>query len=525
MIFLISGRPLWQGLFNPSFLALIIFLVSVEVYPNSIPNATRKLPTIEVMARPQRNGQVEVGAIEYQVIIRGELRQKPGFSLRSPIVYAGRTGIADQVDGLKMHDRKGEVSLAILNDPVDAGGFPFYRHWRAERPLVTPITISYRMLSHSGKVTPGPQFDFYSHSSGISSGGMCLFLEPEGLGELQMKLKWDLKDLPAGSIAASTWGEGDVELTGRFEKLVQAYYMVGPLGRYSPANSSSSFHAYWLGTPAFDPEKEMAWTYQSFEYLRQFYKDPEKNSYRVFVRALPGTGGGTALQNSFMLGTTPGNGDPGKPGPRNTLTHEMDHQWIGALSGGGVGGATWFAEGLNVYYTRLLLLRSGLTPVEDYENDINQNVRDYFSNTYRNASEQELGKLGFSAGVGTGSAQRVPYLRGSMYFAEVDAQIRAASHGKRKLDDLILPLLERRRKGEKISANSLVEAIVRELGPDSRRQFDDVIVKGGTILPSTGAFGPCFQRTSARLQSGGKDMETWQWKRVRTLPDSVCREW
>lgn len=483
-------------------------------------------PTFDLTVRPVRNGGAEVVAIETRWRLDGDWpRDDKPFSLRAPITYAGRTGIADRVDGLVVKDASGVVPLKVENDPVNPAGFPFYRHWRAQRAVVAPVTVSYRMLSFTGEVKPGPQFDFYSHNGGISSGGMALFVLPENIGIAVARVKWDLRELASGSIAASTYGEGDFDVRGSLDQLWQAYYMAGPLGRYAPSESTSGFYGYWLGRPAFDPQKELAWAQQSYEYQRKFYRDTTTSSYRVFIRALPGTGGGTALQNSFMLGTTPGDADPNKPGPRNTLAHELGHYWVGGLSGGGVGGVTWFAEGLNVYYTRLLLLRSGLAPLADYLRDINQNARDYFTNPYKNHSAEELARLGFSAGVGTGGAQRVPYMRGSMYFSDVDARIRAASGGKRKLDDVMLPLFERRRRGEEISQDDLLDALVKELGPTARAQFEAVIVRGETIVPESGAFGPCFERRPAKFEAQSKEVEGYEWARVTTVPEARCREW
>jgi hypothetical protein len=484
------------------------------------------LPTFDVVIRPVRGGSPEVTAIEFRLELGGSVSQKAqAFSLQAPITYAGRTGIADRVESLVVRDASGTVSLKVEDDPVNPGGFPYYRHWRAERAVVSPVVITYRMRSFTGTATPGPQFDFYSHGGGISSGGMALFVLPEKIGIVSSRVKWDLGDLAPGSIAASTYGEGDFDLRAVLEQLMQAYYMAGPLGHYAPADSVSGFHAYWLGQPAFDPQQEMAWTYQSYEYLRKFYRDTAPSSYRVFVRALPGTGGGTALQNSFMLGTSPGTPDPAKTGPRGTLTHEMSHMWVGGLSGGGVGGTTWFNEGLNVYYTRLLLLRSGLAAVGDYERDINQNARAYYTNPHKNRSAEELARLGFSTGVGSGSAQNVPYARGSLYFSDVDARIRASSGGRRKLDDVMLPLFERRRRGEEISADVLLDALVKEIGPSAREQFEAVIIRGETIVPESGAFGPCFERRVTKFQVAGKEVDGFEWVRVPSVPETRCREW
>lgn len=483
-------------------------------------------PAFDVAIRPVRGGGPEVTAIEFRMELRGALDPKAQpLSLRVPVTYAGRGGIADRVDSLVVRDASGAVSLKVEDDPANPGGFPYYRHWRAERAVIPPVVVTYRMRSFTGVATPGPQFDFYSHGGGISGGGMALFALPENIGVVSSRVKWDLSDLAPGSVAASTYGEGDFELRGPVEQLTQAYYMAGPLGHYAPPESTSGFHAYWLGQPAFDPQKEMAWTYQAYEYLRRFYRDTTTSSYRVFVRALPGTGGGTALQNSFMLGTAPGAADPTKTGPRATLAHEMGHMWVGGLSGGGVGGTTWFNEGLNVYYTRLLLLRSGLAPAIDYERDINQTARAYYTNSYRNASADELARLGFSRGVGARSAQNVPYTRGSLYFADVDAKIRAASGARRKLDDVILALFERRRSGEEITPDALVDALVKEIGPAAREKFEAVIVRGETIAPESGAFGPCFERRPAKFEVEGKEVDGFEWVRAPSIPETRCREW
>lgn len=442
--------------------------------------------------------------------------------MRSPITYAGRGGIADRVDSLVVRDATGVVALTVVDDPVNRGGFPYYRHWRADRAVIPPVVITYRMKSFTGTPTPGPQFDFYSHGGGISSGGMALFVLPENLGATMWRLRWDLSDLAPGSIAASTFGQGDVDVQGPADRLTNAYYMAGTLGHYAPpgVDAATGFHAYWLGQPTFDPAREMSWTWQAYEYMRKFYRDTTASSYRVFVRALPVPSrvGGTALFNSFMVGIPAGVPDSTATGPRGTLFHEMGHMFVGNLSGGGEAGTTWFNEGLNVYYTRLLMLRSGLAPLSEYVDSFNESMRNYLTNGFRNVPADSLARLGFSTGVGAGSAQNIAYTRGSLYFADVDAKIRAASQGRRSLDDVILALFDRRRNGEQLNQNILVEALVREIGPSAREKFEAVIVRGETIVPESGAIGPCFERQAITWSMLDTMIEGYQWVRVPTVP-------
>ena len=484
---------------------------------------------ITMTVRPLRGGVPEVTTIQVRTEIRGALDQAgSSFSVQAPVTYAGVRNIADRVDSLIIVDANGPLSLRVEDDPADRGGFPYYRHWRTDRRVVPPVVMTYRMRPFVGTQVPGPQFDFYAHGGGISAGGMALFVVPERIPAATTRVRWDLSDLAAGSTAASTYGDGDFETTGPPAQIIQAYYMAGPLGTYVPPGGVSKFRAYWLGQPQFDAAREMAWTFEAYEYLRRFYRDTTTAAYRVFVRAIPGVArslGGTALGRSFLVGTPAGTPDSATTSSRGTIAHEMGHMWVGGLAGGGTGSGTWFGEGLNVFYTRLLLLRSGLSPVSDYERDIASSARGYFSSPYRTVSADSIARLGFSTGIGAGSAQNLPYVRGSLYFADLDARIREASGGRRKLDDVMLPLFDRRRRGERIDQEAFVAALVKELGPSARDRFEAIILRGELIEPASNAFGPCFERKPTTYTINGREANGFEWVRVPSLPDAKCREW
>ena len=480
---------------------------------------------LEVVLKPVRERGTDVTAVEVRYELTGDILSGETLSLMSPIVYAGRTDMADSVAELVIRDEAGVVGLAVQDDPEHPGGFPYFRHWRADRPVTSPVMVSYR-VSPAKSRSPGPQFDFYAHDGGFSTGGMALFVLPEDLGDAAWNVSWDLSDLAPGSISASTHGDGDFEVQGEADRLIQAYYMVGPIGRFHSADEELSFHAYWLGQTVFDAPREMAWASKAYGYLRDFFQDDEAPSYRVFVRALQGSGGGTALNNSFMLAVRPGDPDSSAESPRGTIFHEMGHMFVGSLSTEDPRGVPWFAEGLNVHYTRLLLLHFGLAPVSNYLESINSTSRGYYSNPYRNESAAELDRLGFSTGVGEGSAQNVPYTRGSLYFASVDAKIRSASNGARTLDDVILPLFELRRNGEPLTEDKLVDALVQELGPSARDEFESIIVNGDLVVPDSGAFGPCFERRpKAFTTDKGAEFDGYEWIRIESVPDEDCRKY
>jgi len=93
----------------------------------------------------------------------------------------------------------------------------------------------------------------------------------------------------------------------------------------------------------------------------------------------------------------------------------------------------------------------------------------------------------------------LPYDRGSMYFAVVDEEVRAASGGKRTLDDLLLAMLDRRRQNLPVDESAWVEMVTKELGEKGKTEFEAMLA-GSIQLPEPGGFGPCFTRTTKMLR-------------------------
>jgi predicted metalloprotease with PDZ domain len=107
----------------------------------------------------------------------------------------------------------------------------------------------------------------------------------------------------------------------------------------------------------------------------------------------------------------------------------------------------------------------------------------------------------------------------------VDAKIRAASNGRRKLDDVMLPLFERRRRGETLTIDKLLAALAEDLGPSIRERFEAVLIRGETIVPDPNAFGTCFERRATTFTNQGQQMDGYEWVRKSGTSDQQCREW
>lgn len=503
---------------TPNLIGLFTALALLAASPIAAADAT----VFETVLRPVRDSGTEVTAIEVRSVLQGTLSADKPFSLTAPIVYAATTGIADRVRDLEVTDSQGALQFTIEDDPAVKGGFPYFRHWRATRDVAGPVTISYRSLVQPTGAPNGPPFGIRPVAGGVSGAGSGFLVLPEGVANGLSKVHWDLGDLAAGSIAASSYGDGDFEIEGPPQKLIQAWYMAGPAGRYPETGDANGFSAMWLGQPPFDPHAAMKFAGEVYEYLGDFF--PHLNPaprYRVFIRILetPPFGGGTALTNSFMLSRGPARPDESTEGPNGLFFHEMIHQFAGGIEGP-VGVTSWFSEGLTSYYTTLLQLRGGFSSVDDYGEAINDVFRRYYSSPARNWSAERIVETGF----GDEDVRHTPYVRGHLYFANLDSQIRAASHGKRNLDIVLRELFARRENGETFDRDAWIAVVTQEVGTEAAEQFEAVILEGKTLVPASDAFGPCFQRKSTILAVKDREIEAYEWARKDGIPDSRCRE-
>jgi predicted metalloprotease with PDZ domain len=280
-----------------------------------------------------------------------------------------------------------------------------------------------------------------------------------------------------------------------------------------------------LGKPPFDVEAEMSWTAKAYSYLGKSFRylDPVP-MFRVFMRVLDTqpVGGGTALTHSFMLSMGTNGPREGVEHIRGIFLHEMTHQWVGGMQGS-VGETAWYEEGLTVYYSAVLPLRGGLESVDDYLNEVNQEARNYYQSPARNWSAAKIAEVGFA----DETIRHTPYARGALYFADLDWKIRQASHGKSNLDSFLYPIFVERQKGTPLTQQLWEKLLSKELGPQAVADFRGELVDGSkTLVPNSGAFGPCFQRESVGIKtSDGQVVTGYHWSRIIGTPDEKCRVW
>lgn len=177
-------------------------------------------------------------------------------------------------------------------------------------------------------------------------------------------------------------------------------------------------------------------------------------------------------------------------GQARLAAHEMFHLYLGQIIDRGGDEPDertyWFSEGFTEHYTDVVMARAKVYDAQGWLEMLRLRVRRYQQHpqceTPNDKAEMRWG----------GAAIQLPYLRGSMVAAYVDAAMRRASGGKRSLDDLMRTLLGRARRREPpLDSERMLGVIAAEAGKDVAATVRAVALGGQRLTLPKDAFGPC----------------------------------
>jgi carboxypeptidase C (cathepsin A)/predicted metalloprotease with PDZ domain len=427
--------------------------------------------------------------------------------LTLPLVMSNVESVAKILTDFSVSDSQGALALTQQDDP---GSDPAAkRRWVAPRPVHGSLTVHYRapITNATQARGSGPPFGIRTEAGGFSGLGAAFVILPYSSQRYRVRLHWDLAALGPHAAAMSSFGDGDIDLPSALASRVSdAYFMAGSdLHRYPQKMGHGGFASAWLGSPPFEGAAVMAWTRKLNRWYTRFFSGDPSQPYRVFMRFNPvNPGGGVEIPNSFVATF---DGSTQADDLELTLAHEMLHTWGPRLKPDGFP-TQWFTEGTAVFYERVLPVRAGLLSSERFLADLNQTAVRYYTNSLIGAPNEEIGKRFWEET----RIRVLPYDRGAFYFSVVNDQIRKASGGKRSLDDVILDLVGRGRRGEILDGTGWVDLLTKEVGPIARTTYESMLA-GGVMLPDSDAFGPCFERTTGRFRRfelgfEGKSMTT-----------------
>ncbi|KHK90459.1 peptidase M61 [Novosphingobium malaysiense] len=400
---------------------------------------------------------------------------------------------ADAMQGLVFTDRRGVIPVQAHDEAAD--GDNIERRWRALRPVAGSVTVAYRVpIDPQQPDMAKPQYELRAAEGGLSGAGNAFLVLPADRVERDVAVHWDLERAGPGARGISSLGIGDRHSSRALTpaEIASTYYMTGPIGTYA----KGAFFGAWQGSFGFDGPDLMDWAARLQKFYGTFFHQ-RPASFGVLARTNrlnPGSGIGLTDSFAFTFGQQTPIGDL-----EGLLAHEMVHAWINSLSNsmdapGGLA-LSWFGEGLAVHYQRLLPYRAGLISRQAFLDDLNATAARYYTNALISTPNDRIAK-----GFWKDTRIRVlPYDRGSLYFAKVDADIRKASEGRRSLDDVVRRMLAERRAGKPMNLALWKRLLKAELGTEGLADFNAMLA-GRTVVPPSDAFGPCFQRTTKPLK-------------------------
>lgn len=422
--------------------------------------------------------------------------------LRLPLVSSNVVTIASSLEGLSVTDSKGALTLTTRDD--SPSGLMFFRHWYAGRAVAGTLTIRYRAPITNALNPRGaaPPLELRTEDGGFSADASTFLVLPDSNDTYRIALRWNFAALGRKAVGLSTLGAGDVGAASSDQSTQRRlndvydsglYLMGGRVHVYPSPLPVDGFMSAWQGSPPFDAAGLMRWTRSLYGSYLRFFRAPPRRPYEVFLRRnLINAGGGVEVGGSFV-GTF--DGKTREQDFELTLAHEMVHTFVGSLDAPEGLLSSWYAEGLAVYYERVLPWRAGLISTADFLADLDKTAARYYTDRLSDTPNGEI-----PARFWADTRVRVlPYDRGSLYFAQLNAEIRRSTHGRRSLDDLVLQMLARRRQGQPVDEAAWVSLLRQALGRRGVAQFQ-AMMSGKLVVPASDAFGPCFERTTAPLR-------------------------
>jgi len=466
--------------------AVLVSAAVLSMFPGLARSADHG--ALDLRLKPHTQGGIVVG-IEVEEVLHQAPVSRGTPILQMPIVATLAPSSLEDPKTLTVSDAKGPLSLSIQEEPPDPSNFKQDRRWVADRDTQGDLHVHY--TGHPRVVTPatrpGPLVDVRTEGAGVYGAMVTLLALPETAWPRRVSLHWVLDELPPGSRAATSIGLADRTMVMRRDELEASFFMAGPLNSL-PEDGSGSFVVYWITPPAWDLEGAADWTRKAYEYFSTFWRHTGL-PFRIFMRTTARfQGGGGGGFNSFIFGNV--EDAPRDPvEARELMAHETSHNFIGHTSGDSTAGGQWYSEGADVYYMNLLTYRAGLMPLDRFALNMNTLVAEYYENPLSHLSNEEVTRQFFSSH----DAEVVPYQRGPLYFAVVDARLREISGGRRRVDELVRPMVDSSFNGQGITPDLWKGLLRKALGEAGVKEFE-AMMRGDSLDLTADLLGACFRR-------------------------------
>lgn len=470
---------------RPFLLATACLACALSAANSSFAQAPSSAATLDLTLTPTRasSGVADGVAVAYTYT------PAPGsaapFTLELNTLEPSLERNSDVVADLVASDKLGKLALKAPGRMEKDNGT--YQRWTALRPASGPVNVSYRMhVAHNVTARRGPQYDLQAAGGGLSGGYIGFLMLPEAAGRVfDTRVQWHLSP---GETAVSSYGEGSYE--GRFtaEQLTGTLFLAGPVSTYTPAGQSrdAPLSVYALGVPPTQLKPAGEWTARAYAAEVKAFDLHDHRPYRFMIRSFAGSSNpsGRAAEHSFML-YVPLGADPGTDFLHNVVAHEMVHSLARYLENEQEAG-DWYTEGAANYLAATLPNAAGLYTPAQYFDLVASESAGYYTNANRSLPNDKLPAIVWQGR----NAWLLPYNRGAMYFADLDAKLKARGSNVTVLG-LINEMSERIGAGEASDRHTWLDLLGKRVGPWAVDDWNDMMA-GKVIFPADGAFGPCM---------------------------------
>jgi hypothetical protein len=160
----------------------------------TVPQAESELV---LTVKPVLGSNGTVTMLEVREEFAGATRDGAPLSLKAALSAISVQHIADSLIDVEVKDAQGIVPLETIDDPPVTNYDSAFRHWRAKRPTLSTVSVSYRF-----PITPtpehGPPLGMAAAGKGVAGCGIGFLLLPENTASNVTRMMWDLSSMPVG---------------------------------------------------------------------------------------------------------------------------------------------------------------------------------------------------------------------------------------------------------------------------------------------------------------------------------------
>jgi predicted metalloprotease with PDZ domain len=479
----------------PATLLLAVFLCGLA-RPTAAAESTAVSPTapkirLDLTPTYASDGAADGIAVEYTV---HGLPRRGALELAMDSLAPSLERGTDVVTDLKVSDCRGE--LPVGGPAARAKGAGAYEVWTSSRPPCGDVTVAYRVPAARAKARKrGAHVDLQKAGGGISGAYIGFLLLPvPGETRYDAQVHWHMQD---GQQAVTSYGVNDYAGAFSASSLGDTLFLAGKVQESPPGDGAGKggIRVYALGISPGQLRTLGQWTGKAYAAEKRAFKDGSDLPYRFLIRSFDGGGphSGRAAKNSFLL-YLPSGADPASGDLRSLVAHEMVHsltRWLTA-------DATrddddWYGEGAADYFALVIPHAAGLYSDAEYLDLVRRESAGYYTNALRSIPNSEIPAKMWSGR----NAWMLPYNRGALYFADLDAKLQARRPGVSVLD-LVNEVSAKVDRGEPTSDGTWTDILRRRAGAWAVDDWRKMMA-GSIVFPAPGAFGPCV--ASHRVQT------------------------